>query len=70
MKNNHTTRDVSHQPDEVAVTELVTFGGAVSTAAGRIEPSQDGFTLSVEGRRPRRFATAAPAVRNLRRVSQ
>ena len=62
--------DITDRTDPAAITALVTFGETVKTRAGRIEPTPEAFLFFVEGRKARKFLTAAPAVRALRRVSR
>jgi hypothetical protein len=62
--------DITNRTDAAAIAALCSFNEAVSTSAGRIEPVVCGFDLVIDGKRPRRFSTAAGAVKVLRRVSK
>jgi hypothetical protein len=62
--------DVTNRPPGAIITLLVTFNETVSMGSARVEPDQDGFTLVVDGKKPRHFDTAAGAVQVLRRISR
>lgn len=62
--------DISARTNDAAVTLLVTFAETITTTAGRVTPSASGFTLDAPGRKAKRFDTATPAVRALRKLTR
>lgn len=67
--NQPKRRDVTTAPDSAAITALVMYAETVYTGAGEIVPDPLRFTLCLTGSKPKRYRTALPAVRALRRAS-
>lgn len=63
--------DITDDKDDVRANSLLcAFNTPVRTAAGVIDPQQDGMVLTPTDDRPRKFSTASGAIEVLRRLTR